>query len=160
MTSWLLSVAVSALGIPFPLLPRHLTLASAVTIGVPAFCHSLLPNRARLLPGFARRVLRFALPAGAVVAVAALAAYAVTRRLQPGDLLLGRTTTTLVVSACGLTLVQILGGPTRFLRYSLVAGMTAGLAVILLVQQTREFFALALPGLEIWETIAAATAAV
>jgi magnesium-transporting ATPase (P-type) len=157
---FLLAVAVSALGIPFPLLPRHLTLASAVTIGVPAFFLSLLPNRARVFPGFARRVLRFALPAGAVVAVAALAAYVVTRRMHPGDLSLGRTTTMLVVSACGLTLLQVLRGPTRFLRYSLVAAMTAGFAVILLVQPTREFFALALPGLEVWETIGAATAVV
>ena len=59
-------VTAAAFSLPFPFLPRHLTLVSAVTIGIPAFFLALGPNKRRYVPGFLRRVLRFALPAGAI----------------------------------------------------------------------------------------------
>lgn len=62
-------LAAALLSLPFPLLPRHMTLLSTVTIGVPSFFLALAPNPRRYRPGFLRRVLRFALPAGAVAGV-------------------------------------------------------------------------------------------
>lgn len=62
-------LAAAVLSLPFPLLPRHMTLLSTVTIGVPSFVLALAPNARRYRPGFLRRVLRFALPAGAVAGV-------------------------------------------------------------------------------------------
>src|SRR4029079_14733373 len=58
-----------------PFLPRHLTLVSAVTIGIPAFFLALGPNKRRYVPGFLRRVLRFAVPAGAVAGIAVTVSY-------------------------------------------------------------------------------------
>ena len=60
----ILAAAITA--VPFPFLPRHLTLVSAVTIGIPAFFLALGPNKRRYLPGFLGRILRFAVPSGAV----------------------------------------------------------------------------------------------
>jgi cation-transporting ATPase E len=54
---------------PFPLLPRHLTLLSSITIGIPAFVLALGPNARRYQSGFMQRVLTFALPAGAVAGI-------------------------------------------------------------------------------------------
>lgn len=59
-------LAAAIIAVPFPLLPRHMTLLSTVTIGVPSFFLALAPNARRYRPGFLKRVLRFAVPAGAV----------------------------------------------------------------------------------------------
>ena len=44
--------------LPFTFLPRHLTVVSGLTIGVPAFFLALGPNSQRWRPGFVNRVLR------------------------------------------------------------------------------------------------------
>ena len=72
-------VTAAAFALPFPFLPRHLTLVSAVTIGIPAFFLALGPNRRRYHPGFLRRILRFAVPAGAVCGVVVIASYLLAR---------------------------------------------------------------------------------
>ena len=69
----ILAAALTAL--PFPFLPRHLTLVSALTIGIPAFFLALGPNKRRYLPGFLGRILRFAVPSGAVAGLAVMASY-------------------------------------------------------------------------------------
>ena len=49
----------------YPLLPRQFTIASSVTIGIPAFVLALAPSSGPWRPeGFLRSVVRFALPAG------------------------------------------------------------------------------------------------
>jgi cation-transporting ATPase E len=68
-------VTAAAFALPFPFLPRHLTLVSAVTIGIPAFFLALGPNRRRYHPGFLPRILRFAVPAGAVCGVVVIVSY-------------------------------------------------------------------------------------
>ncbi|HEY5576444.1 MAG TPA: HAD-IC family P-type ATPase, partial [Clostridiaceae bacterium] len=44
--------AVGIFGLPFPFLPRHLTLTGEIAIGIPAFFMALAPNLARYKPGF------------------------------------------------------------------------------------------------------------
>jgi cation-transporting ATPase E len=68
-------LAAALVALPFPFLPRHLTLVSNVTIGIPAFFLALGPNKRRYLPGFLGRILRFAVPAGAVAGLAVMASY-------------------------------------------------------------------------------------
>ena len=56
-TVWatLLAVAVGAMLLPYPFLPRHLTIIDTLAIGVPSFFLALAPNRRRYRPGFAGR---------------------------------------------------------------------------------------------------------
>jgi cation-transporting ATPase E len=76
----LIAIITAALfTLPFPFLPRHLTLVSAVTIGIPAFFLALGPNKRRYVPGFLRRVLRFAVPAGAVSGIVVFVSYLLAR---------------------------------------------------------------------------------
>ncbi|MEK8228834.1 HAD-IC family P-type ATPase [Oerskovia sp. M15] len=63
MYAAILAVAVVLLVWPYPFLPRHMTLAGSLTIGIPAFFLALPPNNRRYLAGFLRRVLTFAIPA-------------------------------------------------------------------------------------------------
>jgi cation-transporting ATPase E len=70
-----ISVATVLFVLPFPFLNRHLTLTTALTIGIPAFFLALMPNNQRFRPGFFGRVLRFAVPAGLICALSAYASY-------------------------------------------------------------------------------------
>ena len=80
-TVWaaLLGIAVGVTLLPYPFLPRHLTIIDTLTIGIPSFFLALAPNQRRYLPGFVSRVLRFAIPAGSIIAAATLTAYALAR---------------------------------------------------------------------------------
>ncbi|WP_231988135.1 HAD-IC family P-type ATPase [Nakamurella panacisegetis] len=72
-------VTAAAFSLPFPFLPRHLTLVSTLTIGIPAFFLALAPNRRRYEPGFLRRVLRFAVPCGFVAGSVVIVSYLLGR---------------------------------------------------------------------------------
>ncbi|TFH72709.1 HAD-IC family P-type ATPase [Cellulomonas sp. HD19AZ1] len=77
--SVLLALVVALTALPFPLLPRHVTLIAWFTIGIPAAVLALAPNREPARDGFVGRVLAAAVPGGVAVAVAAYGAYAVAR---------------------------------------------------------------------------------
>ncbi|CAM5240996.1 HAD-IC family P-type ATPase OS=Streptomyces cyaneofuscatus OX=66883 GN=G3I52_20245 PE=4 SV=1 [Streptomyces cyaneofuscatus] len=62
--SVLLAILVVCSQVEYPFLPRHLTLLSTLTIGVPAFFLALAPNKERAQPHFVRRVMRYAIPGG------------------------------------------------------------------------------------------------
>lgn len=69
------AVLVITTSVPFPFQPIHVTITGWFTIGLPAFILSLPPNNARAKPGFTRRVLGFAIPSGAVVALSSFLTY-------------------------------------------------------------------------------------
>ena len=119
--------------VAFPLAPIQLTLISAVSVGVPGFFLALGPNRRRYVPGFVRRVLRFSLPTGMVIGVAAYAGYAGARWLAPASGVEGaRTTAMLVVLLVALWTLGILARPLVAWKVALVAAM-AGIAATAVV---------------------------
>ena len=61
--------------LPYPFLPRHVTIAAWFTIGIPAFILSLAPNHERARSGFVPRVMRLAVPSGIVIGVATFTSY-------------------------------------------------------------------------------------
>jgi cation-transporting ATPase E len=74
-----LAIAIGAIGVPYPFLPRHLTLIGSLTIGIPAFFLALAPNLERARTGFVRRVLRLSVPAGVVAGIVTFVTYLVVR---------------------------------------------------------------------------------
>ena len=141
----LLALAVGVAQLPYPFLPRHLTLVSSLTIGIPAFFLSLAPNPRRYVPGFVPRVLRFTIPAGFVAAAATFGAYAVARAQEGVTLEEEKTTAALVLLAVGLWVLVILARPFTLWRALLIGGMVVLMALALLVPAGREFYALELP---------------
>jgi cation-transporting ATPase E len=121
----ILAVAISMLSWAFLFLPRHLTLVSSLTIGAPALVLSFTPNAELYRPGFLRRVLRFAVPAGLVAAGAALAA--------------------VVLTVVGLWILGELARPFNWWKAALVAVMALGLVIVVAVPWFRDFFDLVLP---------------
>ncbi len=141
----LLALAVGVAQLPFPFLPRHLTVISSLTIGVPAFFLALAPNTTRARPGFVARVLRFAVPAGTIAAAATFGGYSLARSDQNLQIIQARTSATIVLFAVGLWVLAILARPWTTFRRLLVAGMVAAFGVILLTPALRRFFDLEIP---------------
>lgn len=168
-------LAAALIAVPFPFLPRHLTLVSAVTIGIPAFFLALGPNKRRYLSGFLGRILRFAVPSGAVAGVAVITSYllagssygvppdefstrcavetgaktvADVECWQPGS---GATITLLTVF---FWILVVLARPFRLWKAVLVAAMV-GLAVTAFVWPfAATFFNLDAPLPLVWQSLA------
>jgi len=145
----LLAVAVGVARLPFPFLPRQLTVISSLTIGIPAFLLALAPNADRARPGFLHRVASFALPVGTVAAAATFAAYLLARAEGVG-LAGARTSATCVLCAIGLWVLALLYRPLTTARRALLAAMAAAFAVVLVVPGLRGFYALSLPPVWSW----------
>ena len=135
----------------YPLLPRHLSLAAAVTIGVPTFFLALAPSSGAWRPeGFVRRVARFAVPAGVIVGTGTVAGYLFALHDLDYSVIQARTIATTVLIAVGLYLVLALESSGSLRRSGIVGAMCLALAgsyvAVLLVPGLRGFFQLAAPG--------------
>lgn len=168
----ILAAALAAL--PFPFLPRHLTLVSMLTIGTPAFFLALGPNRQRYLPGFLGRILRFAVPAGTIAGLAVIASYVLSGRghgvppeefsarceiARPGAALdlacvqpsTGATITLLVVF---FWILVVLARPFLWWK-ALLIGVMAVLALLAFVLPVGDaFFGFHAPWTLVWQSLA------
>jgi cation-transporting ATPase E len=141
----IIAISVVIAAWPYPYLPRHLTIISTFTIGIPGFFLALAPNTRRYIPGFILRVLRFTIPAGIIGSAAALAAYAIARYGHDLSKREIRTTSALVLIAVGLWVLVIQARPFNWWKSLLVAAMAGSIAVILAVPGLRDFYAVEMP---------------
>ncbi|MBO2444228.1 HAD-IC family P-type ATPase [Actinomadura nitritigenes] len=140
--SIILVVLVGLVNVRFPFLPRHLTLISSLTIGVPAFFLALAPNAERARPGFVPRVLRFAVPAGIACGGATFAGYYLATERPTGDFADDSTTASIALFVLTLWVLALIARPWNLWRLGLVAAMGTAFAVVLGVPPLRRFFAL------------------
>ncbi|WP_406354636.1 cation-translocating P-type ATPase [Streptomyces sp. NBC_01635] len=160
--SVLLAVLVVCSQVEYPFLPRHLTLLSTLTIGVPAFFLALAPNKERARPHFVRRVMRYAIPGGVLAALATFATYLLARHHYSGEGALDAETSaaTLTLFLISLWVLAIIARPYTWWRIGLVATMGAGFLLVLVVPWLQEFFALKLVGLTMpWAAVGIAVVA-
>jgi len=147
-------------GLEFPFLPRHLTLISTLTIGVPAFVLALAPNTERAKPGFVPRVLRFAVPAGTACAAATFVSYMLARLAPSASLVSDRTTATITLFGAAVWVLALVARPYTLWRIALVAVMAGCFLAILATPWARHFFLLnAASARDIGAALAAAAAA-
>ena len=139
----ILAVAVVLLVWPYPFLPRHMTLAGALTIGIPAFFLALPPNDRRYLAGFLRRVLSFAVPVGVVIGAVILAVYGYLRPLV--GTVDARSASTLVLIGVSLWVVGVQARPLAGWKVALIAALAGCAALAVAVPWVRDFFALEVP---------------
>ncbi|KUF19743.1 HAD-IC family P-type ATPase [Streptomyces silvensis] len=143
-------------------LPRHLTLLSTLTIGVPAFFLALAPNKERAKPHFVRRVMRYALPGGIIAALATFATYLLARHHYTGEGAREAETSaaTLALFLVSLWVLAIIARPYTWWRVGLVAAMGLGFLLVLVVPWLQDFFALKLVGTTMpWAAVAIAAVA-
>ena len=141
----ILALVVGIAAIPFPFYPRHLSIVSTLTIGVPAFFLALATGAPGAKPGFVRRVLQFTLPAGIVIASATLLSYVLARGPANATLPEGRTVATLTLVTTGLCVVGLVARPFNTAKGVLVAAMVTAGALLWLVPSGRRVFSLSRP---------------
>ncbi|MFB6553205.1 cation-translocating P-type ATPase [Streptomyces sp. NPDC056405] len=146
--SVLLAILVVCSQVEYPFLPRHLTLLSTLTIGVPAFFLALAPNKERAQPHFVRRVMRYAIPGGVLAGAATFTTYLVARQHYsgPGALDAETSAATLTLFLISMWVLAIIARPYTWWRVALVATMGLGFVVVLAVPWLQDFFALKLVG--------------
>lgn len=153
----LLTALVGLFGVPFPFLPKQLTLIGTISVGVPGFFLALAPDASLVRPGFLPRVLRFALPAGTAAAAATFAAYEIVRR---SDATLEAARTSATLTLLGISLVVLLGisRPLRPWKVGLAGAMGAWYALTMAWSFPRDYFELVIPPTSAWLTAAICTA--
>ena len=135
----------------FPFLPRQLTIAAALTIGIPSFVLALAPSEGPLYRGRLLRALAaFAVPAGVGIAVGSLLSFFMVDKIFAGSLAEGRTaatTTLIVLGLCFILLLERGPGREHITIQSYMLAMIAGwgpLRLALAAGPVREFFDLEL----------------
>jgi cation-transporting P-type ATPase E len=139
-----LSLAVIISALPFPFLPRHLTLVGSLTIGIPAFFLALAPSRRRARAGFVSRVLRFAIPTGLIATAATFTGYWLSD-YEASTIAQSRTTATIILGAIGMIALAIVARPLVPWKKLLLGSMIFVFLYVLLNSSAREFFALEMP---------------
>ncbi|MCF3168852.1 MULTISPECIES: HAD-IC family P-type ATPase [Streptomyces] len=160
--SVLLAILVVCTQVEYPFLPRHLTLLSTLTIGVPAFFLALAPNKERAQPNFVRRVMRYAIPSGAIAAASTFVTYLLARHHYSGAGALEAETSaaTLTLFLVSMYVLAIIARPYTWWRVALVAAMGLGFLIVLVVPWLQDFFALKLVGTVMpWAAVGIAAAA-
>jgi cation-transporting ATPase E len=158
-----ISIATIVFTQPFPFLNRHRTIVTALTIGTPAFFLALLPNKQRFRPGFFRRVLKFAVPAGLINAISAYVAYGYVLHLDYGvEIARSSAVVTLFVVAWWV-LVQV-ARPINLIRGLIVGAMLVGFLGVLYIPWLSDMFELSwgpdVPGLVALGVVVVGAAAV
>ena len=136
------AIVIGIWGAAFPFLPRHLSLVSETTIGIPAFALSFRSADRPYRPGYLRRVLRFAVPAGLVTAATVLAGYGIVRGLTGATLDEARTASTLLLLAVALWVLLVLMEPVDRTDGLILGSMIALAVLIVATPIGRRFYAL------------------
>jgi cation-transporting P-type ATPase E len=146
----------------YPLLPRHLTLAASLTIGIPGFFLALAPSSGRFTAdGFLREVGRFAAQAGTAAGLGVLSSYLCALNVLGLDIRESRTVATTTLVGVGLYLILVLevSGRRRGAAVSLLSlALGAAYALVLAAPLGQSFFRLEGPGVAGLATAAAGVA--
>ncbi|HSS42898.1 MAG TPA: cation-translocating P-type ATPase [Solirubrobacterales bacterium] len=153
-----LILLVAVPGFAFPFLPRHLTLAAFLTIGIPSFVLALLPSDGPLYRGRLLRALAaFAVPAGLATAIGSIVSFFLVDTLAGASLEAGRTAATTTLIVLGLAFILLLErGPGRehiaiqSNMLAMVAALGAAFAGILAIPFLRDFFDMVLLSAPEW----------
>ncbi|NYF17700.1 cation-transporting ATPase E [Microbacterium sp. AK009] len=140
-----LALLFGLLVLEFPFLPRQLSITDGLTIGIPAFFLALLPNTQRYIPGFLRRSLSFAIPAGLIIAIS-LTAYALAAAslgVAEAEL---RTGSTIILAVVGIWVLTVLSRPVTRVKVLVIGAMFIALLAIFTIPLATEFFQLVDPG--------------
>ncbi|MFD5430964.1 cation-translocating P-type ATPase [Kitasatospora sp. NPDC127067] len=144
--SVLLALLVIFTHSPYPFLPRHSTVLSSLTIGIPAFFLALAPNDERARTGFVKRVLRLAIPGGVIAGTGTFVAYSLARADHATDLKADTSVATLTLFLIALWVLAIVARPYNWWRLLLIGSMGGAFALVLLVPPLKSFFDLSLVG--------------
>ena len=135
-----ISVVTGILVLAFPFLPRQLSALDGLTIGLPSFFLALQPGGQRYAPGFLRRSLSFAVPAGICTALCVLAVSGYAQSWGGYSQEAGQSAATVTLGLVAAWILVMASRPLNWTKVLILAGMYAGLALLFTVPLTQEFF--------------------
>ena len=139
----IVSSATVIFAVAFPFLPRHLTLVSALTIGIPGFFLALMPNTERFRPGFFKRVLLFAIPAGVIAASSSFISYGIALYFDE-PIFNAQSAATITLFIVTIAVLAQSARPLNGIRLGIVAAMVAAFIAVLYIPFLSNFFLLSL----------------
>lgn len=140
-----IAVLFGLLIMQIPFLPRQLSITDGLTIGIPAFFLALLPSTRRYIPGFLRRSLSFAIPAGVVIGLSLTVFSDIAHEEWSLPMEEVRTASTLLVGILGIWVLGLVSLPLTWIKAAILAAMVGGLAIVLTLPLTVSFFQLVWP---------------
>jgi cation-transporting ATPase E len=138
----LVSVATILLTLPFPFLNRHLTVVTALTIGTPAFFLALLPNTQRFKKGFFGRVIKFAMPSGAVIAISAYITYLSVMKVTGDDVPQAQAAACVTLFIVSWWILVQVARPYDLIRVGICAAMLVAFLGVLYIPLFSKLFAI------------------
>ncbi|MFZ9629549.1 MAG: HAD-IC family P-type ATPase [Ilumatobacteraceae bacterium] len=138
--SVVLSLLTGVFAFAYPLRPIHLSILSWFTIGLPAFFLALEANDDLVAPGFLRRVLGRAVPAGLVIASLTMAVFAIAQLDPAVDADHARTVAVLVAGSVALMNLCRAALPLTRMRAALVVTMSTAFGLAFVVPWGRDLF--------------------
>ncbi|MBY6413101.1 HAD-IC family P-type ATPase [Rhodococcus sp. BP-252] len=144
-TSGVLSQIFHFEPLPYPFLPRHVTIAAWFTIGIPAFILSLAPNNERARTGFVGRVMRLAVPSGLIVGVATFVSYLLAYQgpeASETQVTQASTTALITLIMIAVWVLAVVARPYVWWKILLLAGSVVGYLLLFTIPFCRTFFKL------------------
>lgn len=135
-----ISVVTGILLLAFPFLPRQLSALDGLTIGLPAFFLALQPGGQRYAPGFLRRALAFAVPAGICTALCVLGVSAYGQLWGGHSLEAAQSAATVTLGLVAAWILVMASRPLNRVKVVILAGMYTGLLLLFSVPLTQDFF--------------------
>lgn len=136
--SLVLALLFTFLREPYPLMPKHMTVISVLSIGMPAFFLALAPNNKVYVKGFMKRVLKFAIPVGVVSAMAMVLTYKLARAYPALDVDYFSTAVSIVMMGLGLLVLIILAQPMKLWKAGLITTCAGIFALVLLLPRLND----------------------
>ena len=133
--SLVLALLLTFLREPYPLLPKHMTVISVLSIGMPAFFLALAPNNKVYVKGFMKRVLKFAIPVGVVSAAAMIFTYKLACSYPSLDADYFSTAVSVVMMGLGVLVLVILAQPMKLWKVGLITACAGLFALVLVLPQ-------------------------
>lgn len=130
--SFVLTILLMFVNMPYPLQAIQLSLISSLTIGVPSFFLALEPNYARVEGKFMRNVIRRAMPGGLTNIILVILAGMLTSTFNLPDTHLN-TIAVWLLAAVGLITLYHVSKPFTKLRLIVFAAMSAAMLFCLLL---------------------------
>lgn len=151
----------SLLAWQYPALPRQMSTADFLFIGIASFILALMPNPRRYVPGFLSRALKFAIPSG-IVLVAALwginwyarfwaddfsgvLPFAVEDPSAPLVMEQLQTATFITLTLTGLWLLNVISRPLNWQKLSLLVILHVVFVLVLIVPASQWYHHFILP---------------
>lgn len=136
--SLVLALLFTFLREPYPLMPKHMTVISVLSIGMPAFFLALAPNNKVYIKGFMKRVLKFAIPVGVVSAIAMVLTYKLARAYPALDIDYFSTAVSIVMMGLGVLVLVILAQPMKLWKAGLITTCAGIFALVLLLPRLND----------------------